>query len=233
MPAPVPVLSPAPGPWSLPAHAWLRGLADLIHPPACAACAADLARGDTPICRTCDAALTPRRLPALPWLDARVALTSYEGALRTAIHRLKYEGEAWRGRPLGRVLSRGYPLLELEGEPILVPAPLSSRRLRERGYNQSALLARGLRREIGGTIAWDMLERTRDTGTQAGRSRARRREVRNDYRATRGVAGTVVILDDVTTTGETLIACAKALRGAGAEAVFALCLAWADRMDGR
>jgi ComF family protein len=128
-------------------------------------------------------------------------------------------------------MAAALPLL-FEGPPregwVLVPSPLSAARLRTRGYNQSALLARGVSRSSGLPIAWRMLDRIRDDGPQAGRSRRERARIRGSFRAHAAEGARVVLLDDVTTTGETLMACAEALRAAGARTVCALCLAWAD-----
>jgi ComF family protein len=106
---------------------------------------------------------------------------------------------------------------------LLVPVPLHPRRLRERGFNQSALLAAELGRRTARPMLADALVRRRDTAPQAGlTAAARRRNVRDAFAVARrgSVAGRVVTLvDDVFTTGATALACARVLRGAGAREV--------------
>jgi ComF family protein len=112
---------------------------------------------------------------------------------------------------------------------LLVPVPLHPRRLRERGFNQAALVTRELSRQTGRPICEGALVRCRDTAPQAGLSAAaRRRNVAEAFAVRRRgiVAGRVVTLvDDVMTTGATALACARALRAAGAREVRMLSLA--------
>jgi ComF family protein len=112
---------------------------------------------------------------------------------------------------------------------VLVPVPLHPRRLRERGFNQSALLAEEIGRRAGRLACAEALVRRRDTVPQAGLSAAsRRRNVEDAFAVRRRarVAGRVVTLvDDLVTTGATARACARALRGAGAAEVRLLTVA--------
>ena len=154
------------------------------------------------------------------------------------MHRLKY-----RGRPAGaRVLAD--LLLPLAagmagagaragappggGPPLLVlPVPLFPARERERGYNQAALLARPLAARLGLACRTDLLRRRRETAPQVGLSREQRRQnVRGAFVAGPEVAGrTVLLVDDVTTTGSTLGSAAGACLAAGASGVRAVTLA--------
>jgi ComF family protein len=107
---------------------------------------------------------------------------------------------------------------------LLVPVPLHSRRLRERGHNQSALLAEAVSESAGLPLSTALI-RTRYTRTQTGLGRAeRRRNVRGAFEWTGAtLAGkTVVLVDDVYTTGATMEACAAACRTAGARQVWGL-----------
>ncbi len=117
----------------------------------------------------------------------------------------------------------------LDGSDVLVPVPLHPRRLRERGYNQAALLARELGRRTGRPHGERVLVRRKDTAPQAGLSAAaRRRNVAGAFavRQKGFIAGRVVTLvDDVLTTGATAYACARALREAGAREVRLLSIA--------
>ena len=140
------------------------------------------------------------------------------------LHELKYAG---RRRAAGRLAAL---LLEdpaaralVETSDVVVAVPLHPRRLRERGFNQAALLARELARLCRRPCATDALARRRDTAPQSGlRAGERRRNVREAFVARRpgAVAGRIVTLvDDVVTTGATAEACARALAAAGAREV--------------
>jgi len=109
----------------------------------------------------------------------------------------------------------------------IVPVPLHGRRLRERGFNPAARLARAVAREIDAPLDASVLVRVRDTPSQTGLDRRARRANVEDAFACRGlVPARVWLVDDVVTTGATLSACAKVLRRGGAEQVAAICAAW-------
>lgn len=109
----------------------------------------------------------------------------------------------------------------------IVPVPLHRRRQIERGFNQSALLARHLAAFTSVSLHEDTLLRIRDTPPQVGKNYQERQEnVVDSFQATRSLDGIdILLIDDVYTTGATLRACAHALRSAGARSVHALTLA--------
>lgn len=109
----------------------------------------------------------------------------------------------------------------------LVPVPLHRARLLERGFNQSALLARALARRSDARFAPELLVRTRETAQQSRLAASERREnVARAFTATRPLgARPVTLIDDVITTGSTLSACADALRSAGARSIQVVVLA--------
>ncbi len=152
----------------------------------------------------------------------------YGGAIAHALSRLKYQGRRELGPVLGRLLVLG--LGELPVVDIVAPVPLHSSKLVSRGYNQSVWLSRAVARERGVEHESLLLRRTREARAQAGQGvRDREQNVLGAFvvRARHRVAGrSVMVVDDVRTTGATLGACEMALRSAGAIRVVtvSLCL---------
>jgi ComF family protein len=175
-------------------------------------------------CRRCRRALTPFARGA--------SLGPYEGTLRVLVHELKYRGRRRVGDRLAEeILSTPEARAVARGADVLVPVPLHPRREKERGFNQSELLARGVAGRTGLPVARALVRRV-DTPPQTGLSAARRRaNVAAAFAVRRRaqVAGRVVVLvDDVRTTGATVRACASALLAAGAAEVRLLTAARVD-----
>jgi ComF family protein len=142
------------------------------------------------------------------------------------VHALKYEGWRALGDEMGeRVARLPWPEDVREERTALVPVPLATQRARERGYNQSSLLATPLSRAYGIPIWDDVVERARQTGTQTRLTPEQR--LHNVAGAFRCVTGTrsrlrgshVILVDDVVTTAATLNECAAALWSGGARVV--------------
>lgn len=151
----------------------------------------------------------------------------FEGAIRQAIHQLKYRNVRVLARPLAGLLSEYFALNPLPAE-VLVPVPLHRKRLRERGYNQSRLLADELGKLVALPVADDWLVRQLDTGSQARTSSVdeRRRNVAGAFAVDGRVRGKqILLIDDVSTSGSTLDACAAALKASGAASVWGLVVA--------
>jgi ComF family protein len=238
-----------------PVRSALRSLADgalaILLAPTCAACHEPLdepSRGPVcgrcwnaivpitpPCCRTCGDPLPSWRIISVaestcarcrrkpPLVTLARAVGSYEGSLRAIVHALKYGARFTVARPLAaRLRACGEEVLA--GADLVVPVPLHPSRLRQRGFNQAAEIARHL-----GVPMQHALRRTRRTPSQADLPASRRHaNVRGAF-APAGdalVTGlTVVLVDDVSTTGATLNACAAALLTAGARDVRALIVA--------
>jgi predicted amidophosphoribosyltransferase len=127
--------------------AWLERLLDAFSPPSCAACGGPR-RGPPPFCITCGAP-APLLLPATLGGVPLVVAGRYQAPLSKAVQRFKFEGRSELATDLARLLVPRLRALEL-GDACFVPVPLHRARLVERGYNQSALLARCLARGVGG-----------------------------------------------------------------------------------
>jgi ComF family protein len=150
----------------------------------------------------------------------------HEGLLRDAIHAFKFDGARGLAEMLGAALDDGLIQAQIEID-VVVPVPLHERRFRWRGYNQAALLAEIVATNLA-VPHESLLSRTRYTGTQVGRDAIARREaVDGAFTADAAVVNgrRVLLIDDVVTTGSTLMSCADALSNAGALSVIAACVA--------
>ena len=228
----------------LSAPRFLAGIcADAVFPPLCNACDALLSPGETIVCRACRGAIVPvdewddayrdarARLGAEGTVTDFVAAWYFErnGPLQRLMHRLKYGGMTAVGREFGRVLGERIRDAGWGGSGVIVPLPLHLSRMRERGYNQCACIAGGVAEITGRPVDVRLIARARFTASQVTLGHLERGEnVRGAFalRPRAAVGGkTVILIDDVVTTGATMRSCASALRGAGARAVIACAVA--------
>ena len=162
--------------------------------------------------------------------DAAYSFGFYEDELRELIHLFKYGRIETLAKPLGKLLASALP--REQSFDVIVPMPLHWRKRWQRGFNQSALLAREIGRRTNFPVS-GLLRRVKNTAAQAGLTNARRRlNVSGAFQAKRRAALTgqrVLLIDDVMTTGATAASCARALKKAGAAQVTLLTLARADR----
>jgi len=188
-----------------------------VEPPFCTCCGGVvIANGLCTRCRT-----SPLRIECIR------SVVYFEGVLRKAVHQLKYSGRTAMAGPLGDLMT-AYWMQNPMPADVVVPVPLHAARLRERGYNQAALLAREMAGRVGLVVDEQTLIRQRATAPQVElNARQRKENVRDAFRCSgNGLAGKQVLLvDDVCTTGATLDACAVALYEGGARGVQALTLA--------
>ncbi len=225
-------------------------LLSTVFPTACPACGALLAQPSKgPLCAACWASLPRHKVPlclcGFPLQAPGLAecgrcrrdqqgyteghsIGPYSGALRTVIHELKYRGRRQAAPLLAAILSsEPRAVLVLREAQALVPVPLHPRRLRERGFNQSLLIARSLASQAGVPVWPATLRRVRPTPPQTGLTAAARRlNMAGAFECRERLAGQILVLvDDVFTTGATLRSCAGALKRAGAGEVRVLTLA--------
>jgi ComF family protein len=149
------------------------------------------------------------------------------GPLKRAIYQFKYRQKRKMALPLADLMHHHLLANPLPAE-LIVPVPLHMDRLRERGYNQAALLARELSERSGLPVEEKSLVRIRETAPQVAlKADERRKNVRGAFRGQgeKLKDRQVLLIDDVSTTGATLEACAEALREKGAQSVWALVLA--------
>jgi ComF family protein len=203
-----------------------NGLLELLAPPACAACAGALEARSLVFCAACEP-LIDRVEESTSWdRDACV----FGGPLRDAIHRLKYRGQSELAWGLAQWLIE--PAQALIGQLDVVTAvPVHARRLRERGFNQSLLLAKPVARSLEVPLAPSLLRRARGATAQVGRGRTARAQslVGSFVASPRAKGKRVLVIDDVRTTGATLDEARRALHEAAA--VYTLALARADDTD--
>ena len=207
---------------------WLQ---DLIFPASCGNCG----RVDYRFCAKCrhilelTAVALPHAMRETPAeLDALIATGKHHGVLRNAVLAFKYDGARDLALPLANRLVEALRSVDWRID-IVAPVPLSADREAERGYNQSALLSQPVVAATGLAARADAIRRVRKTNQQAMLTgQERRNNVKNAFRANQNVSGlSVLLIDDVVTTGSTLGECARALKSKGAAAVYGITISHA------
>lgn len=204
-----------------------KGALDWLYPPRCVGCGS----GGVWLCRQCVEAVPGLANPGFAEAaDGSAAgrlpvysVGPHQGALRKAVHQLKYEGVRVLAEPMAALMAE-LPLPVAVGVDCMMPVPLFPGRQRFRGYNQSRLLAERLGERMGIAVEAAGLRRLRNTPSQVGLGIPERRlNVQGAFQAESMPAGLrVVLVDDVCTSGATLSACAAALGQQGARVVFAV-----------
>ncbi len=159
----------------------------------------------------------------------------FEGQVQKALHALKYERNLGLGEVMANFLCKVFSSTDWKVD-LVVPVPLGMERFKKRGYNQAMLLARPFAWSVGIPHIPKALQRVRETRSQVELSILERREnVAGAFKAIPEIVSgkSVLVIDDVTTTGSTLDACADALRRANARQVYGLTLARAVRSQKR
>jgi ComF family protein len=222
-----------------------RGLLDVIYPPRCLGCGGRPESVRLPVCPRCLQSLerapvmgVAARLDRLAVgrgaLDGATALWVFDkgGTLQAVQHALKYGDRPRYGVALGELVGQGHagtkggPTGRVDG---VVPIPLHRTRELERGYNQAAMIARGVAGALNCPLRTDLLTRPRPTRSQTHLSRRERwQNVRDAFDASPDAeGGSWLLVDDVLTTGSTATAAARVLKDAGARTVTLTVLAMA------
>jgi ComF family protein len=228
---------------------FLQRVFDLIAPRFCCICGSRLAPEEDTICLSCNLQL-PRTdhllqpyenaLAKTFWgrikhIEKAAAMFYHYGGSQASypIYNLKYDHRPEIGTALGRMMA-----LEMEdahffdGIDVLIPVPLSTERQRERGYNQSEIIAEGMAEICDKPVLTNVLERREYRGSQTQKGRWERNEnvenafflvngdkIRNDH---------ILLVDDVVTTGATICACAKQLEQVDGVKISVACIGFAD-----
>ena len=223
----------------------MRELALFIYPPICAGCGQSLRpdKSETfcpeclrtlefitePYCPVCGVPyaeeipnphLCGDCLAGIHSFDRARSTGSYRGSLREVLHRFKYGGRSSLARPLAHMLiAPGEHLARLHKIDRIIPVPLHSKRLRQRGFNQVSLLARRLGSALRISVDYASLQRSRWTEPQTGLSRRQRAtNVKGAFslKSNKNVKGKgILLVDDVLTTGETVNQCVRVLKKDG------------------
>jgi competence protein ComFC len=194
----------------------------LILPPVCTRCGCVLTRSET--CSSCRGN-TKSFAMLRSWAE-------FNGPLRNALHRLKYQNDLGLGETFSKYLLTLFEILAWEVDFIL-PVPLSPSRKAERGYNQASMLARPLALATGIEYQPGALKKVRETPSQVGLTMSQRREnVCNAFEARMSIVSgkRILLVDDICTSGATIDSCSRALIECGAKEVFAITLARAPQI---
>jgi ComF family protein len=231
-----------------------RGVIQLVYPAVCAGCEAVVADPAADFCPDCAGAITadpyhtcrrctsnvgefanvsagcPRCRDERFQFDAALRLGPYDGRLRDLILSMKHRAGEGLAEAFGRLWAEHHAdRFRALRIGVVIPVPLHWWRRFRRGYNQAETVAAAIARHLGAEHRPRWLRRIRPTASQVGLSDSERRtNVRGAFRADRGArlpGATVLLVDDVLTTGSTASEAARALKAAGARAVYAAVLA--------
>jgi ComF family protein len=233
----------------------LTGLADIIFPPRCLTCDTIIDHSENlPICPSCFSKIKFIKAPlcvccgipfsstdesnhlcgncliSKPSYSFARAVGYYEATFLEAIHKFKYQGKIAVGKIMGRLMAEyDYPSLSLSEFTLIIPVPLHVKRLRERGFNQSVILAREIAKKFLIPLDFLTLKRYIYTNSQIHLGKKEREEnVRGAFEVTHPEKISdkkIILVDDVYTTGSTVKECTRVLMKNGATSVAVLTLA--------
>ena len=222
----------------------LRPVLDLVYPTRCGGCGG---HGDV-LCRACRQSLIALEGPFVcpvcgMWTGSEAVCGkciaypryfekgfygfSFEGAMREAVHAFKFRGRIDVGRALARMAGAGGVRSLAGAVDGIVPVPVTEKRLKERGFNQSFIIAEELSRSLGAPVDCETLVKVKGTEDQYTLSKKdRRKNIRGAFSATRRLAGLrLLVVDDLYTTGNTAREACRTLLRARARTVYFFALA--------
>lgn len=212
------------------AYTGLEHLLSLLAPACCALCDQEVRGVQEAICTRCETALQSR-VTSLEFGDVWSPF-QHANQARRAVSRLKYYGERWRGFQLAQFAGLSWLAAfedAVDRDDVLLPIPLTDRRIRTRGFNQAQVLVKGVQRRVKLRACTQTLVRE-DTGARDQKHLRRKERLarKNPFGVRLHLArGTRVwLVDDVITTGTTLEQAAASLRKAGLSPVGAITLTW-------
>jgi len=200
--------------------------------PICVDCWQSIRQYDGPLCRKCGAPLVSdvsiicgECLKEEPAFEFARSFGLYDDALRKGINLLKYHGKKRLSRPLSElIINAGLP----ESDAV-IPVPLHHKRLRKREFNQSALISKYIAEETKSNLILDCLVKVRDTLPQVGlRYKARVKNIKGAFKVSNSNLikdRSIILVDDVVTTGATIRECSRTLKKAGAGEIYVISLA--------
>ena len=209
----------------------LNGFVELFYPRLCVGCGRKLFQDEHFLCVECLSSLplaqvhesednfVEQHLYGRPYIESATTLMVYgkETVPQKIIHEIKYHGAKELAQSMGRMLGRQMKGGRFSSVDMIVPVPLHPKRLKWRGYNQSEWIAKGLSEELGVPVRSNLVERVVETSTQTNKNAEERWSNVKGIFALRQEVSTeglkdhhLLIVDDVITTGSTLMACAAA-----------------------
>lgn len=208
----------------------------------CGACLRELHWADRWTCQKCGKPLTPNATELLcrdctegeRQFEKAYSCVLYGTAEREIIHRFKYNERTYYGEPLAKLMQERL-IHEAWKEDLILPVPMYKGKERRRGYNQAALLAKSLSKKRGTPFRSDLLIRRRDSVPMSKLNAVERREnSKNLFRITPGKGTllrgkTILLVDDVYTTGSTMEACSAVLKAEGVKEIY--CITFAAGLD--
>ncbi len=232
----------------------LNDVCDIIFPPQCLSCAENNLPAEGIFCSSClekirlitgslcpicgipflnspaESHICGNCLENRPYYTQARSMASFETIIMDAIHKFKYGRNITIGNSLGSCMADfSFPDFDYSKYSLLIPVPLHIKRLRERGFNQSLLLAQKLGKKYRLPVSFSLLKRRKFTLTQTGLNKKERgKNIKGAFAVLdrQKVSGkNIILIDDVYTTGATINECAKVLLKAGAEQVAVLTLA--------
>lgn len=232
-------------PWSYRLYrlTW-KGL-DLLFPPVCGGCGKvgqrwcldcqeRVPRVNAPFCEKCGIPITGAAANLcekcnlnLPTYRMMRSWAIFDSPVQNALHTMKYRRNIGLGDMIAMQMTEFFCSLQWHVQ-VIIPVPLGKNRLKERGYNQTALVARPLAHEVGILYLPQALRKIRETRSQVGLTVSQRQEnVRQAYEANPELVKhrSILLMDDVATTGSTISACTESLLSAGAQEVYVLTIA--------